>query len=229
MRLLSLLAAAGLVTGGVVAAAPAASAAPAATTAGTCSMYVTSRFSIGQPYRAITVPEGPNCAAAGVVDAAWLAYHPTQGPVNGALYESGARSTTVDLYDDMPIGRWTWRPQGAYDANDNLVSQYTTYTDVRLATYGRVTPTRSGTKVNVKTTAMRYWQGGSKFIGWSGARGQIQYRTPGTTTWHGLKDVYSTSTGTYSYTYTTSAVRDYRVVFGDISTMWGSTSPIVRK
>ena len=38
-----------------------------------------------------------------------------------------------------------------------------------------------------------------------------------------------TSTAAYSYTYTTSAVRDYRVVFGDVSTMWGSTSPIVRK
>jgi hypothetical protein len=223
MRLLSLLAAAGLVTGGVVAAAPAASA------AGTCSMYVPSRFSIGQPYRAITVPQGPNCAAAGVVDAAWIAYHPTEGPVNGALYENKARSTPVDLYDTMPIGRWTWRPQGAYDANSNDVYQYTTYTDVRLASYGRVTPTRSGTRVNVKTTAMRYWQGGSKFIGWSGARGQIQYRTPGTTTWHALKEVYSTSTGAYSYTYTTSAARDYRVVFGATSTIWESTSPIVRK
>ena len=224
MRLLSLLAAAGLVAGGAVAAAPAASA------AGTCSLYVTSRFSIGQPYRAVTIPQGPNCAAAGVVDAYWIAYHPTQGPVNDAVYADRARSTTIDLYDDeTPLGPWTWRPAFATDANDNDVYQYTTTTDVRLATYGRVTPTRSGTKVNVRTTAMRYWQGGHKFIGWSGARGQIQYRTPGTTTWRGLKEVYSTSTGAYSYTYTTSAVRDYRVVFRDISTMWGSISPIVRK
>ena len=224
MRLLSLLAAAGLVAGGAVAAAPAASA------AGTCSMYVPSRFSIGQPSRAITVPEGPNCAAAGVVEAYWLAFHSSQlKPVYIAKYLNSSRSITVKLVDTMPIGRWTWIPNGAFNANHTYVNQYTYYTDVRLATYGRVTPTRSGTKVNVKTTAMRYWQGGSKFIGWSGARGQIQYRTPGTTTWRPLKDVYSTSTGAYSYTYTTSAVRDYRVVFGDISTMWGSTSPIVRK
>jgi len=40
-----------------------------------------------------------------------------------------------------------------------------------------------------------------------------------------LKEVYSNSTGAYSYTYTTSAVRDYRVVFPTISVMWGSTSP----
>jgi hypothetical protein len=226
--MLSLLAAAGLVAGGAVAAAP------AATAAGTCSVYVTSRFSIGQPYRAVTIPQGPNCATAGVVDAAWYAYHPTKGLVGpGTVYRNSSRSTTIDLIDGLPLGRWTWRPNGAYDATGNAVYQYTTTTDVRLATYGRVVPTRSGTKVNVKTTAMRYrqsdyWQSG-KFIGWSGARGQIQYRTPGTTTWHGLKDVYSTSTGAYSYTYTTSAVRDYRVVFTDVSTMWGSTSPIVRK
>jgi hypothetical protein len=223
MRLLSLLAAAGLVAGGVVAAAPAASA------AGTCSMYVPSRFSIGQSYRTITVPQGPNCAAVGVIDASWFAYHPTKGEVNHVMFLDHSRSEIVELWDVMPIGRWTWRPGAAYAAYGLPVYQYTTSTDVRLATYGRVTPTRSGTKVNVKTTAMRYWQGGHKFIGWSGARGQIQYRTPGTTTWRALKDVYSTTSGTYSYTYTTSAVRDYRVVFGDASTMWGSTSPIVRK
>src|SRR5215207_9564404 len=109
MRLLSLLAAAGLVAGGAVAAAPAASA------AGTCSMYVPSRFSIGQPFREITVPEGPNCAAAGVVDAYWLAYRAgSTDPVNGADYVDKARSTTVVLVDAMPIGRWTWQPDGAW-------------------------------------------------------------------------------------------------------------------
>src|SRR4051794_1673420 len=71
MRVLSFLAAAGLVTAGLVASAPTAGA------AGTCSLYVPSRISIGQPYRAVTVKQGPNCAAAGVTDAAWTAYHPT--------------------------------------------------------------------------------------------------------------------------------------------------------
>jgi hypothetical protein len=40
--------------------------------------------------------------------------------------------------------RWTWRPQGAFDANNNTVFQYTPYTDVRLASYGRVVATRYG-------------------------------------------------------------------------------------
>jgi hypothetical protein len=223
MRVLSFLAAAGVLATGVVASAPAADA------AGSCSLYVQSKISIGSPYRSIPVKEGPNCAAAGVVDAYWIATHPTQGEGVEAAFENSARSTTVPIYDFFPLGKWTWRPDGAFKADDTTVYQYTPVTDVRLASYGRVAVTKTGTKVNVKTTAMRYWAGGSKFIGWSSARGQIQYRTPGTTTWKGLKDVYSTSTGTYSYTYATSAVREYRVVLYAVSTIWESTSPVVKK
>ncbi|TCO49223.1 hypothetical protein EV646_103201 [Kribbella antiqua] len=225
MRVLSFLAAAGVFAAGVIGAAPAAEA------AGTCSLYVQSKISIGSPYRTITVKEGPNCTSAGVMDAYWTAVHPTQGEGVGADFENYARSTTVPIYDFFPLGKWTWRGDGAYKAADTTPSvyQYSPVTDVRLASYGRVYPTRTGSKVNIKTSANRYWAGGSKFIGWSGARGQIQYRTPGTTTWKGLKDVYSTSTGAYSYTYSTTAVREYRVVLYAVSTIWESTSPIVKK
>ncbi|TCO49224.1 hypothetical protein EV646_103202 [Kribbella antiqua] len=223
MRLLSFLAAAGVFAGSLVASAPAADA------AGTCSLYVQSRISIGTPYKEITVKQGPNCAAAGVTDAAWTAIHPTKGWQAVAYFENSARTDYIDVYSDAPLGRWTWRPDYAWDASYTDVYQYTPVTDVRLASYGRVYPTRSGSKVNIKTAAMRYWAGGDRFIGWSGARGQIQYRTPGTTTWKGLKDVYSTSTGTYSYTYNTTAVREYRVVLYAVSTIWESTSPIVKK
>ncbi len=79
------------------------------------------------------------------------------------------------------------------------------------------------------------WQPGPRlttalgFIGWSGARGQIQWHTPSSAAWHGHKDVYSTSTGTYSYTYTTDATREYRVLLNAVSTIWESTSPVVRR
>lgn len=223
MRLTSLLAAAGLATAATITAA-----APA-TAAGSCSAYVPSRVSIGQYFRSYVVNEGPNCAAAGVVYASWAGYHPTQGQQDLLIFD-GTRSTHWDVYDwNSPLGRWTWRPNLAWDSNYNDVYQYTTYTDVRLASYGRVTTTRSGSKVNLKTTAMRYWTTESKFIGWGGARGQIQWRTPGSTTWHGLKDVYSNGSGAYSYTYSTTATRDYRVVLNAVSTIWESTSPIVRR
>ena len=172
----------------------------------------------------------PNCAAAGVVDAGWTAVS-TAGDVNSIILENSARSGSFYVFGDDPLGKWTWRPEGAFDAADNQIFQYTPVTDVRLASYSRITPTRTGTKVNLKTLANRWWGNGDKFIGYASARGQIQYRTPGTTTWHSLKDVYSSSTGTYSYTYNTTLTRDYRVVIYDAptNTIWGSTSPAVRK
>lgn len=212
-----------------LAAAKAAPAGAKGLNAGICSMYVPSRASITSPYRAINVPLGPNCAAAGVDFAAWDGVHPTQGPQTFMFYD-GTSTETWELYDFDAVGRWTWNPEGAFDSNFEEVAQYGPYsTDVRYGSYGRVTATRSGSKVNVRTTAMRYWAGGSRFIGWSGARGQIQWRTPGSSTWNGLKEVYSTTTGTYSYTYTTSASREYRVVLRATPQIWESTSPTVRR
>jgi hypothetical protein len=225
VRWSSLVVVAGLVAGGAVTTAPAASA------VGTCSMLVPSRFSINQYARNFTVPQGRNCAAAGVADAFWFAYHPTKGAVNlGAAYVDGARSTQIALIDTMPVGKWTWKGSLATDAAySSEVFQYPAYTDVRLGSSARIIPTRAGTKVNLRTKAMRYWQRGHKFIGWSGARGRIEYRTPGTSVWRPLKEVYSTSTGAYSYTYRTTAVREYRVVFTTVPTIWGSTSPVRRR
>jgi hypothetical protein len=226
-RLTGLIAASGLAVAGLTAIT-----APTATAAGTCSAYIPSRVSIGQPYRAITIRAGANCASAQMEWAAWDAYHPTQGYQEMAYFDYPSFSDTWDLYSwNAPLGRWQWRPAGAYDRIDfNEIYQYGPYyTDVRLASYGRVTATRSGSRVNVRTTAARYWGDGEQFMRWAYARGQIQYRTPGTSTWRGLKEVYSSSSGTYSYTYTASAARYYRVVLYDAAskTIWGSTSPQV--
>jgi hypothetical protein len=223
-RLTTLIAATGLAAVGLTVTAP------TATGAGTCSAYIPSRVGIGQPYRAITVPAGPNCAAAGMEWASWTAYHPTQGPQEIITFDYPNYSDTWDLYSFDDIGRWQWRPDGAYDHDFNEIYQYGPYySDVRLSSYGRVTATRSGSQVNVRSAAARYWQGGDKFIGWAYARGQIQYRVNGGTVWHPLKDVYSNSSGAYSYTYATSAARYYRVVLYNASTntIWGSTSPQV--
>jgi len=224
-RLSSVVAALGLASAGLVAASP------AAVASGSCSLYVPSKLALTAPERTITVKEGPNCAAAGVVSATWTPHHATAGDGPSVTFANSARSTTFLVEGWYPVGVWTWTPNGAYDAQHVSVYQYSPKTDVRLGSYGRVYPTRSGSKVNVKTLGARYWQEGEKFIGWSYARGQIQYLTPDTTTAHTLKEVYTYSTGTYSYTYSTTAVRDYRVVFYNATnnTIWGSTSPVVRK
>jgi hypothetical protein len=222
MRLLSLATAAGLMTTGLAVAAPAADA------AGTCSLYVQTKFSIGTQLRPTIVTLGPNCQGPPVVSASWALQHPTRGRVQVIKFENGAGWAWFDVTDTLPLGKWTWQPLGAKDPQGGAVFQYTTHSEARLASYGRVVATRIGGKVNVKTTARQYNAYAHAFIGWA-ARGQIQWRTPGSATWHGLKDVYSSSTGAYSYTYTTSASREYRVVLTATSTVWGSTSPVVRR
>ena len=230
-RLTTILAATAVAAAGLTATAPTATAATAATAAGSCSAYIPGRVAVGQPYRAITIRAGANCSTAQMDWAAWYAYHPTQGLQEVALFEHPNYSDTWQLYSASaytPLGRWQWTPVGAYDRNADPIHQYGPYyTDVRLASHGRVTATRTGSRVNLRTSAYRYWGDGARVIGWAAARGQIQYRTPGTTTWRPLKEVYSSATGTYSYTYTTSATRYYRVVFYDAAnkTIWGSTSP----
>ena len=225
MRRLSLLAALGSVVAGGVVAAPAAAAVPM------CSLVIQSTVSIGAAYAEIPAKQGPNCAAAAVTEASWFAYHPgvLTGPVNGVIFEGDNRSMAVAIFGTAPLGKWMWEPSGAF-AGVVPVGQDGPYgTDVRLASAAKVAATRVGTKVTLTTTATRYWAGGNRFIGWAGARGTIQWRTPGTTTWAGLKAVVSTAAGTYSYTYTSSAVREYRLVLTPVSTIWGSTSPALRR
>ncbi len=225
MRRLSLLVALGSAVAGFVVTAPTATAVPM------CSLVIQSTVAVGAAYSEIPAKEGPNCAAAGVTEASWFAYHPgvLTGPVNAVIFEADRRTMAVAIFGTAPLGRWSWEPSGAF-AGVVPVGQYGPYTtDVRLASAGKVVATRAGTKVTLTTTATRYWATGNKYIGWAGARGRIQWRTPGSTTWTGLKEVVSTTAGTYAYTYTSSAVREYRVVLEAVPTIWGSTSPVVRR
>ena len=225
MRRVSLLAVLGVVAGEVVVGTPTAAAVPM------CGLVIQPTVAIGAAYSEIPAKEAANCVEAGVTEASWFAYHPgvVTGPVNGVIFEGDRRSVAVAIFGTAPLGRWTWQPSGAF-AGFVPVAQFGPYsTDVRLASTAKVTATRVGTKVMLATTATRYWVAGNKFIGWSGARGQIQWRTPGATTWNALKDVSSTTTGTYAYAYTTSLGRDYRVVITSAPTIFGSTSPVVRR
>jgi hypothetical protein len=222
MRLASVLAAAGLLSAGLVGAAPAAQA------AGTCSLQVPSRVVISTPYRQITTRLGSDCVASGTVYASWDAIHPTQGWQTIAIFDE-TTTDFWDLYDFEPLGRWTWRPSLAWDYNSDDVAQNTRYTDVKLGSWSKVTATRYGSKVSLATSAVRYSPTYERLIPWAGAYGQLQYKVPGTTTWRALKTVYSTSTGTYRYTYTTTAVRDYRVYFPATSVIWNTASATVRK
>jgi hypothetical protein len=201
---------------------------PSSVNAGTCSVVVPNRVAISTPYRGIPVRLASNCASAGVVYASWDGYHPTQGWEAILIFDEST-SDIWDLYDWEDLGRWTWRPGSAWDADYDDVAQNTPYTDIKLASWTALTATRSGTKVTLNVSVARYAYSLDKFVSWAGAVGQIQYRVPGTTTWQPLKSVTASSTGKYTYAYTTSAVREYRVYFPATAYIWNVASPTVRR
>ncbi|MFC0624771.1 hypothetical protein [Kribbella deserti] len=200
-----------------------------ASTAGSCSLRVPARIAINSPYQAVKVSLGPNCAAAGVVDAYWTAYHPVAGGAAFAAFETKARTGVVDVYDFDPLGRWSWRPSGAFGDGSEPIAQNSLTSMVKVASWSGLKASRAGAKVTLTVSAARYAASLDRLVGWAAATGQLQYKVPGTTTWKPLKSVRTTNTGHYTYTYTMPTPRDYRAVFPTTSLIWNTTTPTTRK
>ncbi|MFC7489729.1 MULTISPECIES: hypothetical protein [unclassified Knoellia] len=167
----------------------------------------------------------------------WKAHAPSGrvGP-EPVWYHSLSNPTQRDLdpppyiFDHTSPGRWTWRPVSGYvdqrDSTRELTADEmnTPAVDVRVTSRAGITATRSGGKVTVSTRATRFWTSTAAFGTWGGAVGLIQYRVPGTTPWLGLKNVASDPYGRYSYTYTVSARREYRVLLFNATHVFGGSS-----
>ncbi|WP_374970032.1 hypothetical protein [Terrabacter sp. BE26] len=202
------------------------SAAAPASAAGTCSVNTPSRWTISSPFKTTNISLASNCAPG--THAAWQAVT-SKGPVDALVFD-GTRSEPFDMYDDAPLGRWTWRPGACLSADfSQQCTQNTPIMDVRLGSWSGLTATRSGSKVTITTSAARYAPSADKFVPWTGVRGTVQYKAPTATTWTSLKYVYPASNGRYTFSYTMSSTRDYRVVFPDTTLIWGHTSATVRR
>jgi hypothetical protein len=94
---------------------------------------------------------------------------------------------------------------------------------VRLGSVAYTSATRRGSTVTVTARSYRYWTSTHAFGPRSGVRGTIEYAVPGQA-WRPLKYTYPSSTGRYTYTYTTAQHRSYRVVMPDQRYVWGSVS-----
>lgn len=205
-----------LVAGAALATAPSASA------AAQCTLSAPAKVTIAKPYTTYSLTAKGACVRAGWAD--WTLLHPYKGPVDMAWFDKSGRET-FEVYDWLfAPATYTWRPEGAYDDNMNRQSQNTVKTSVRLGSWSYVGATRSGSRVTVKTQVNRYNPDTSRHTSYNKVPATIQYRTPGTSAWHNLKTVTSTSAGKASYTYTSKAKRDYRVVVKDSPSVWGSTS-----
>jgi len=154
-------------------------------------------------------------------------YHASMNPAHLVI------DPPVHIFDHTSPGRWTWRPVSGYvdqrDATRELTAgeMNTPVVDVRVTSRAGITATRLGGKVTVSTRATRFWTSTVTFGPWGGAVGLIQYRVPGTTTWLGLKNVASDAQGRYSYTYTVSARRDYRVLLFNATYVFGGSSTAI--
>ena len=88
--------------------------------------------------------------------------------------------------DSLRLGVWTWTPQRTL-APLTLAALNTVRMDVRLGSVSYVAATRSGATVTVAARSYRYWTSTHAFATWGRATGVIEWRAPGTSTWHGLK------------------------------------------
>jgi hypothetical protein len=207
-------------------AALAVSAPAPASAAATCSVNAPTRWTISSPFKTTNISLGSDCAAG--THAAWEAVA-SSGTVDALVYD-GTRTEPFDVYDDDPLGRWTWRPADCFSADfSEQCTQNTRTMDVRLGGWSGLTATRSGSKVTLTTSAARYAYSVDKFVPWTNVRGTVQYKSPTSTTWTSLKYVYPASNGRYTFAYTSSSTRDYRVVFPDTTLIWGHTSATLRR
>lgn len=209
-----------LVAGAALATAPTASA------AAQCTLSAPAKVAIAKPYTVINLTAKGACTRSNGF-ATWDLVHSYYGPSDMALFD-GTTKDTWAIYDWEHLGSYTWTPDWATDGDYNDQSQNSVRTSVRLKSYSAVSVSRKGSKVTVKTQTNRYGITARKTIVHAKAPSVIQYRTPGTSTWRNLKNVTSNSSGKGSYTYTSKAKRDYRLVTKDTSTVWGSTSATKR-
>ncbi|MGO4598110.1 hypothetical protein [Terrabacter sp. 2RAF25] len=183
------------------------------------------RWTISSPFKSAVVSLAGDCAPG--VYASWDAY--SSRGFEDILIFNNARTAYLDVYDFATLGRWTWRPSSCFLPDFTDCTQNTRTMDVRLGGWSGLTATRLGTRLTLTVSAARYAYSLDKFVPWVNVRGTLQYKAPTAKTWTGLKYVYPGSNGRYSFTYSTSSIRDYRVVFADTPVIWGHTSAAVRR
>ncbi|MBO1767795.1 hypothetical protein [Allobranchiibius sp. GilTou38] len=195
---------------------------------GSCSLIVPATARVVQPEYQVPVRVTGGCALHPGPNAAWI-IGSEENPSDFILFDD-QKSTTWDMYDDTPLGTHTWAGDGAYDENfDNAYSQNSPQTTTKVGSWAGLNTSRSGSRVTLSTHVVRYSTADEVNIPWAGETGVIQYKTVGGSTWTGLKDVVADKSGNYSWSYTSSAARDYRVVYKEATYIWGATSPTSRR
>ncbi len=141
----------------------------------------------------------------------------------------GSYRTTWDTSNLSPLGTRAWVGYGAADTNDHEYSQNAPKTTTKVGSWAGLQTKRSGNKITLDSRAVRFATSLDYNIPWAGQGATIQYRTVGSSIWTNLKLATTDSRGAISYSYTTTATRDYRVIYNEAAYIWGATSPTSRR
>lgn len=193
-------------------------------TAGSCNLVAPATARITTFYTEIPVQVSGDCASQAGLKAIWYT-GPSLNYSTDAVTIESPQSPTWYLYSDAQLGTRTWKGWAAIDGNNQVYVQNAPVTTVKVASYAGLHTSRAGGKTTINTRVIRYATSLDENIPYAGETGVIQYRPVGGTAWSGLKNVVANSQGLYSYTYTTSQVREYRVVYNEAAYIWGTTSP----
>ncbi|UIJ36105.1 hypothetical protein [Allobranchiibius sp. GilTou73] len=197
-------------------------------TIGSCKLVVPAAVRLVQSEHAVHVSVTGGCALhPGPL--AWWFTGDARHPADSIVFDDEKRADWA-MFNDTPLGTRTWEGDRAFD--EGAFHQYTQdapQTTVKVGSWAGLHASRSGRKVTLNTRVVQYSTVYEVPVPWAGATGVIQYKTVGGSTWTGLKDVVADKSGNYSWSYTSSAARDYRVVYKEATYIWGATSPTSRR
>lgn len=201
---------------------------PSAHAAGTCTLNAPSAIRVSAPAQAVPISFSGSCLTDPAASTAvWDLTDPRGQSFDFAAWSKSDPATeSFPWYDDDQLGSYTWKPHAVQNADGQRLdyTQNTVKSDVRVGSWATLNAGRSGAKTVLNVTATRYAYSLHTNVRWGSATGIIQWREPGSATWQNLKNVSTASNGTYSYAYTTSQKREYRVAIFSKPTIWWAHS-----
>ncbi|MBO1754045.1 hypothetical protein [Allobranchiibius sp. CTAmp26] len=191
---------------------------------GTCKLVVPSTIRLTSSPDMSSLPSlTGGCVLHGVVTASWYAGGDN---VSDAAYVVLFDTNIIDESENLAyVGVMTWKGRFAFDDQGHTYTQNSPVTTVKVGSWAGLQTSRSGNKVTINTRAVRYAYSLDKNIPWASETGVIQYRAKGASTWTNLKDFTTNSAGATSYSYTSTATRDYRAVYTEQPYIFGVISP----
>ncbi len=198
---------------------------------GSCRLLVPSTARVVQGGTEVPVRVTGGCALHPMDFAVWELSGAVQDPevAFDTAFFVGDYRTTWDVGNQSPLGTRTWNGLGAADTNDHEYSQDAPKTTTKVGSWAGLHTKRSGNKITIDSRAVRYATSLDYNIPWAGQGATIQYRTVGSSIWTNLKLATTNSSGAITYSYTTTAKRDYRVRYNEAAYIWGATSPTSRR